>query len=379
MEGKILHIVTSVYDNSSAPTNRLISIVRGLSNDLDLKVVVHFFLPNDKKSKYDGALNNVQFIYHWDKYPAVNKYTRWLYYIIEVNHFVRKVSPGSNILLFKSFDIQRKLLKRTDIRVFRETSEHPAVVPLSNRVSHIDYEKYVTSCSKLSGLFVMTNALKEFYLSTGISQDKIEIVNMTVDPLRFDGLKKEVKEKYIIYCGNGTNNKDGVDQLIKAFSIVVRSYPDIKLYVIGRQPDPNDPSSNYNLACQLGCINNVDFLGIKRSSEIPQLLVNATVCALDRPDSQQAKYGFPTKLGEYLLSGTPTVVTRVGDIPLFLNDKESALISSDNNPEEFASKLVWLLDNPSEAKVIGENGRQVALSYFNPFVEAKKISSFIFQ
>lgn len=69
---------------------------------------------------------------------------------------------------------------------------------------------------------------------------------------------------------------------------------------------------------------------------MPQMLKNAEALVLDRPNSLQAQYGFPTKLGEYLLTGNPVVVTKVGDIPLYLKDGVSALLSEDRNPKEFA-------------------------------------------
>ena len=92
---------------------------------------------------------------------------------------------------------------------------------------------------------------------------------------------------------------------------------------------------------------------------MPQILKNAAVLALDRPESLQAQCGFPTKLGEYLLTENPVVVTKVGDIPLFLKDGETALIAEERNPEE-ASK-------------IGKAGALVAMREFNYLNETKKI------
>ena len=109
------------------------------------------------------------------------------------------------------------------------------------------------------------------------------------------------------------------------------------------------------------------------ADEIPQIMVDAKMLVLDRPDNLQARFGFPTKLGEYLLSANPVVVTGVGDIPLFLQDKDSALISPPNNPQAFAEKLVWALQNPDESKRIGYNGCKVARIHFNSDVEAKKL------
>ena len=66
-------------------------------------------------------------------------------------------------------------------------------------------------------------------------------------------------------------------------------------------------------------------------------------------------------------------MTKVGDIPLFLKDGESALLAEERQPEEFASKLIWVLEHPSEAAEIGKRGAKVALSEFNYLNETKKI------
>ena len=156
---------------------------------------------------------------------------------------------------------------------------------------------------------------------------------------RFDGLlKNKNKEEYIAYCGKVSNNKDGVDQLIHAFSIVHKIIPDIKLYIVGAIPANLSNEHNIQLIQDLNLSEYVVLTGMLPADEIPQIMVDAKMLVLDRPDNLQARFGFPTKLGEYLLSANPVVVTGVGDIPLFLQDKDSALISPPNNPQAFAEK-----------------------------------------
>ena len=142
---------------------------------------------------------------------------------------------------------------------------------------------------------------------------------------------------------------------------------------MGKAPSRDDESGNLKLVEGLGIKDKVVFTGIIPATEMPQMLKNATIVALARPDSLQAQCGFPTKLGEYLLSENPVVVTKVGDIPLFLSDNETALLSRERNPEEFASKMIWVIDHPQEAETIGRKGAEVALREFNYLTESKKI------
>jgi glycosyltransferase involved in cell wall biosynthesis len=266
------------------------------------------------------------------------------------------------------------LMNKKGIRLYAERTEHPYVATtraLNNR-------KYLKACTKIDGLFVISTALKEFFIKNGARAEKVHIINMTVDTTRFKGLTKhESNSRYIAYCGSASNNKDGVNDLIKAFAIVHKKFPTIKLYIIGRPLEKKDESGNRRLVEQLGITDDVVFTGVVKAEQMPQLLKDAVLLALARPDSLQAQCGFPTKLGEYLLTENPVVVSKVGDIPLFLEDGKTALLSEQNNIEEFASKMEWVLEHPKESEVIGRNGAEVALNEFNCVKEAKKIIDII--
>jgi glycosyltransferase involved in cell wall biosynthesis len=265
------------------------------------------------------------------------------------------------------------------VRVFAERTEHPeATVAFPNPLLALSDAEIITTINHLSGLFVISNPLREYYENLGIDPSKIHVLNMTVDVERFKNIKKAAcREKYIAYCGNVSNNKDGVDILIKSFALVCKKRPDIKLFIIGKTPSQTEASDNLRLIKSLGIEERIVFTGVVSSEQMPQLLKDAVVLALARPDNLQAKYGFPTKLGEYLLTENPVVVTSVGDIPLFLKDGVSALISEPSNVEMFADKLLWALDNPKEATAIGKAGANVAIENFNSDIETKKLLSII--
>ena len=372
-----IHVITKIHEVNTAPANRFMSIVKGLSHSNIIKVCVHYFMPDDNFTKENNTLENVEFIYHWDKKPLLNKYTRWVYYYLEVKRFISKLSSNSNIVIFGMHDLLHLFVKRKDINVFIERNENPEVISLNSRIHKVSLHKYLETCKQVKGLFVMTNALKEYYVSKGIDPKNIEIINMTVDHSRFESLIKNNNERYIVYCGNASNNKDGVDKLIESFSLISSKYPDVKLYIIGPKPKSDADFLNLQLAKKIGVVDKIIFTGSISSDEIPQYLVNAEICALERPNNKQATFGFPTKLGEYLLSKTPVVLTKVGDMPLFLEDNVSVVFSEPDNIEAFACRLDWALTHTEEVKSIGRKGYDVAMKQFNADIEAKKIINFV--
>ncbi len=368
-----LVIVYSCYKPNTAPTNRLFSFLRGL-DELGVETQVTFIYPNEKRDRVDtSGFSHIYVSYLWKDNDRSNKVVKYLLSFIEARNYARQLEKGANVLLFGGSEYAMFFTQRRDLNVYQERTEHYDVVQLHPGFLQ---RRYMKTIPQLKGMFVISTALREAYIKAGARN--VTIVNMTVDANRFKGLKKtEGVEPYIAYCGTASNNKDGVDDLIKAFAIVHKDFPDTKLCIIGRAPTKQDASGNCELVSSLGLNESVIFKGVVPASEIPQLLKDATIVALARPDSLQAQCGFPTKLGEYLLSENPVVVTKVGDIPLFLEDGKTALLAEPKNPEDFASRILWALRNPEEAAVIGQAGRVVAMREFNYLTEVKIIVSTI--
>lgn len=364
----MLYIVFNSYQPNTAPTNRVLSFVRGFS-ELGIEAEVVFLTPNSVRSKVDKHYPLITFKYMWENLHFSNRIVNKLAEEYYGWKFAKSLKPGDVVFLTNFGNIFFKVINRKGVKVVHEKTEHPDVYSFKG----FNVNRYKREVKKVDGMFVISTALKDYYASLGLSKDKIEIVNMTVDSNRFIGLKKQPSEKYIAYCGTASNNKDGVDELIKSFAIVHKVLPEVKLYIIGKTPDKDDASGNLNLINNLGIKESVVFTGIVSAAEMPQILKNAAVLALDRPDSLQAQCGFPTKLGEYLLTENPVVVTKVGDIPLFLKDGETALIAEERDPQDFSSKLIWALQNPEEASKIGKAGALVAMREFNYLNETKKI------
>lgn len=236
---------------------------------------------------------------------------------------------------------------------------------------------YLWTTKRATGLFVISNSLKQYYIEHGIDSNKICVSNMTVDLSRFEGIEKQpVEDRYIAYCGSIDNHKDGVDTLIEAFAKVSKKVPDVKLYLMGKFAIPEEEKQDKELAKSLNIADKVVFCGLVSSKELPQMLKNADCLVLARPDNKQAKYGFPTKLGEYLLTENPVVVTSVGDIPLFLKNGVNAYLAMPGNVDDIAAKIIEALISPNSA-IIGKSGSDVARMNFNSSLEAKKVIDFI--
>lgn len=363
------YILLRGYFPGLAPNNHYMGWLKSF-DELGVKATVVNIRPNDDFERMPEVYNNLKIVNLWDNSfcRVKNRKLRYLIHQFNVWRFSRMVKPGDTVWIYDLPEAVIRLANIKGTRIFNEVTEHPEIGGATKSSA-----ARVEAIKKIDGLFVISSYLKQAYIDKGVDVEKIHIINMTVDSSRFEGLQKQADEKSIVFCGHGANNKDGVDQLIKAFAIVYKTHPDYLLKIIGPAPKRGDNSGNIELVESLGRSDSVIFVGSKSPNEVPQLLKNASILALDRPDSLQAQNGFPTKLGEYLLTENPVCVTNVGDIPLFLKDGVSALIAEHDKIEDFASKLLWAIEHPDEALEIGKQGALVARTHFSPMIEAKKM------
>ena len=224
---------------------------------------------------------------------------------------------------------------------------------------------------------VMTKTLLNHYRSLTKEQAKFMHLPMTVDLSRFEYCTetRHYQKPFIAFTGTMNNEKDGVDVLIKAFHQIAYKYPSIHLYLAGFYhydvPMQDDLIRQYQLE------DRVHRLGVLDREQIPEFLCNASLLVLSRPDSHQAQGGFPTKLGEYLATGNPVCVTKVGEIPDYLEDNVSAFMAEPGDVDSFADAMDRAFRDPENARKVGLRGRKVAETEFNAEIQAKRLYEFL--
>ena len=82
-------------------------------------------------------------------------------------------------------------------------------------------------------------------------------------------------------------------------------------------------------------------------------------------------------MGEYLATGNPVCVTKVGEIPDYLEDNVSAFMATPGDVDSFADAMDRALSNPDNAKKVGLAGREVAEREFNSEIQAKRLYEFL--
>lgn len=390
MKKNILFIYPNSFPISGAATNRLIGICRGLVDEGNLVEVI-INRPTERRKNQlnyhrNGIYKGIHFEYAtntliWPEKKHLKLYYFILGQIFTISRIVKKawqkkidiiVSVANygffeNIILF----LISRLLK---VKLLYTVDEFPWVLINGEKYMYFYRLLYLKYFYKLfDGFIVMTKVLLEYYKTLARKSAQFLHVPMTVEFDRFFNLTKCSSEDYIAYCGGDRDGKkDGNEILLRAFKIVLQKFNKIKLYFIGHIDDNLVKLSN-----ELKIGNSIKFCGFVDRDEVVRLISEAKVLCLARPFNLQAEGGFPTKLGEYLATGNPVVVTKVGEISKYLQDKVNAFLAVPGDIESFANKLIECLSNMHEAKIIGENGRKIAKELFDYRNYSRKLDLFI--
>ena len=361
-------INTLPVPSGNASVNRFLSYAKELVL-LGNEVTV---LSSGKSKDKDGIIDGV-------KYRNYG-YLGLLKALLAVLKSLRKEKPKVVILVSNSLMLIYPIwlsCKTMGIKLLQEKSEFPFVLRNKSVLGRLYAKFYVNTTYKLfDGLIVMTKPLMGYFKDKVRKSAKLFEMPMTVDVDRFL-VSKTTSEygDYIAYCGDMSGDKDGVVNLIDAFDKASYTIHDVSLLLIGGSSKPNELSK---IKQHMTALNNnrIVFYGRADRTEIPHLLVNAKALALARPSSYQSLGGFPTKLGEYLSTGNPVIVTKVGDIPLYLNEENAFVVEPDDNMA-FAGAIERVFSDYNRAMEIGAKGKTVAMSVFNAKVQARRLHLFL--
>jgi glycosyltransferase involved in cell wall biosynthesis len=112
------------------------------------------------------------------------------------------------------------------------------------------------------------------------------------------------------------------------------------------------------MAAQLGIADETFFIG--RAERVAELLAASDVCVL----SSKAE-GFSNSILEYMAASRPVVATDVGGAREAVIDGETGYIVPAGADKEMAARILALLENPEQARAMGERGRRLVEQRFS--------------
>lgn len=207
-------------------------------------------------------------------------------------------------------------------------------------------------------------------------EDKVSIIPPGVDVCRFYPIPPDEAKEYIgvppcgqmlLFVGRMEPLK-GLDVLIEAIGImrrneVLKDNP-FCLAIIGGEPDEyGEPTSNElsrikELTEQYGLNDMVTFLGNRSQDSLPYYYSAAEAVVVP---SQYESFGMVAL--EAMACGTPVVASQIGGLAYLVQDGVTGYTVPVDDPNELASRITSLLQDPSLRDRMGSQAVRVAQDY----------------
>ena len=181
---------------------------------------------------------------------------------------------------------------------------------------------------------------------TGIGPEKIEVIHNGVDSAAFRDTKRKNDDgaspsgSYLLYVGNVKPHKNVIG-LIDAFALVRKSFPDVKLVIVGKRDNFIHGIDNLDeYVTSLGIDRQIVFTGFVGNDELYGLYKNARVFVFP---SFYEGFGLPPL--EAMASGVPVVVSRSASLPEVCGD--AAIYVDPHDPLDIARGIIRVLGEDS--------------------------------
>lgn len=174
----------------------------------------------------------------------------------------------------------------------------------------------------------------------------------------------KINEYEIVFAGTVCEKK-GIRQLIQAFPIVKKQYPEATLQIYGRDWLFANGASYIKMLIetelsQLGQFaTSVHFHGSISYNEIPVKYAQSSVCVFPSHMETQGLVAPEAMAMEKMV-----VFTKLGPGPEAIIDYETGLLCDPHNPEEIAEKINWIFSNKEKSTEIGKKARTFVLKKY---------------
>jgi len=207
-------------------------------------------------------------------------------------------------------------------------------------------------------VIVTNNSYREMAIARGkLDPDKIFVVRTGPDMARFKNVSPEeglkFGRKYLVTYLGVMAPQDGVDYLLRAVDVVVNRYKrnDIAFTLIGSGDSIDDLK---RLKEELSLDSFVIFTGRVPDETLFSYLAMSDVCVAPDPRNPLNDKSTMNKILEYMAMGKPIVSFDL--IESRYSAGEAALYAAPNNVEDFADKIIELLEDPDKRQKMGRLG-----------------------
>lgn len=204
-------------------------------------------------------------------------------------------------------------------------------------------------------------------------------VPILVDYAKFamEDKSSETEVSYIFHSGTLYQQKDGFVDMVEAFGIANKfSSVPLQFFATGKLEGSLHEMEVRRLIDKYSLQNKLIFTGYLPNEELREYLVKASLVVINKLPTQQNKYCFSTKLGEYMAASKPIIITNIGEAMNWLTDGKDAAVVPPGNIELLAKKIESFVIDREAACRMGANASKTCKSAFDYKVHGPSLVDF---
>ncbi|MCT8232572.1 glycosyltransferase [Proteus terrae] len=364
-------------DRGDAAAIRTQFIIKGLlENNCNINII-SYALDNNKNIK---DKNNFSYLYRFKKNSKLNKYLKLILFPLML--FIKLITQRQSydiilidripFYLTLPISIVSKLFNKKIIWIINEfpaNISRPESNQLTKAIEFISF-KIIGKSSDIT--IVISEEHKKHYTKFSSKKTKILVIPILMDtkeislPIYQNNIKKK-----IIY-GGALSFSNGIDFLIDVAYQLSLKLDNFEIILFGPVISKEYELSIKEKINTLKLTEKVFLLDKMPNAMAIKKLKNADILIIPKiKDSRSIGY-IPSKLGDFLFTGKPTITSNLGDIPKYIKDGYNGYLAEADSIQSYCECITHIIKNYDKAKSIGIKGIETALS-FNYKVQAKKI------
>lgn len=246
-----------------------------------------------------------------------------------------------------------------------------------------------------SSLITINETLKAILTARGVPSDWVSLIPNGADtslfrPCQDEECIKDLREKFglprsrLIFVYGGSLMQDfRFDIVLRAINLLGRTSPsaDFLLFIIGRPTKVSGANKILEMIQESELQDKVKMIGPVSLGRMAELLRCCDVGIIPEDGDELFKCSITTKIFGYLASGLSVLASgpEDGELDKFLVRHKVGLFIGSPTPKKFAEGIKRFIQNKSETKKLGLEGRKVACEYYDRFKLAHRIISIINQ
>ena len=388
---KIFFIVRNTFPYGLATTARVMNYCKGfIENNIDCEVIIPIAIERYgepvKNAEYKGVYERIPYQYisrntRRSKYLIYRKIKDIFDYIRTLYYLYCSVSSKDIILVYEGgclwcymLCIISKLKKAHIVMELNELPYGTEVETNSMKKKRAIMLKKVFS--KFDGFIAISEALAKLAHEYS-PHSKIIKVPIIVDTTISKDVKTIVHARpYLFHSGSLFEQKDGIVGMLEAFAIANKALNYKLDYILTGFPERSrDFYLIQNIIKKYGIGKYVHFVGYLEIKKLREYQKNCVAVIINKYQTEQNKYCFSTKLGEYLAFAKPIIITKVGEAMNYLNTENSYIVNP-NSSIEIADKIIEIVENRDKAQIKGTEGYRLATKIFSYKYQGVRIAAF---